>query len=462
MDDKEAVRHVTRDVLKRFWLIPLLCLAPMLSALRGDFGEGSGFNLWAVAGSIFILVFDFSSRSVRMLPVSRKMLAKSLWQFTVGFPVVIMAELSAINALCRSLTEDSWREAWGRAACSFSYFLLFDGALVMGVALGFMLGRKHSKYDVILGKGWSVGLKAIRVMLLFIVTLFVVWAVIIPHFEDVPQTGQVNINLIAGSVVFVVTYLLRNKLILEQQDLESVKAWIAEPNMVLPTPGRDPWKIALLKHMSGTILWSAFCGFATISACMIVMNYSREHPLQADVFLGIIAFAAVLNIYFAWARWIGELRAWRMLPFSRAQLGVAVVGFIATASVLPWALAFVVTGLVFAPQECLKYNEQFSLLGVSVAIQGVLFAVLPSLLRGLDDTLRKVLPTVTLLIGIGCALFSVLLLTKFDVLTHGDLRTHGWAWMATGILVLCAGMALSTWHTSRVLRHGDCYRRTTE
>ena len=151
-----------------------------------------------------------------------------------------------------------------------------------------------------------------------------------------------------------------------------------------------------------------------------------------------------------------------MLPLSRARLGLAVSGFMAAASIVPWVLAFAVVGLVLVSKQSLGFGEQFSLLGISIAIQGVLFAVLPSLFRGLNDTTRSVLFMAALFFGAGCVLFSVPLLAKFETLIHIDLKTHGWAWMATGFGVLCAGMAVSAWHTSRVLRHGDCYGKATE
>jgi hypothetical protein len=218
--------------------------------------------------------------------------------------------------------------------------------------------------------------------------------------------------------------------------------------------------VALLKHMSGTAVWSACVAGLTLTFCVCVLWW-HDHQWDPDSPIGVAIAGGIINISLVWIPWNAELRAWRMLPMSRAQLGAAVVGFMAASCLVPWLLVFITFGSFLATQEFLPFNVLFSLLGISVLAQGMVMAFLPVILRG-GDVVGTIPWIMSLLTAILFLFFGGFLLVVCKQVLQSPLATHGLMWMIGGCMVLCAGMCAAVWHAGHVLGHDGCYGKATE
>jgi hypothetical protein len=196
-----------------------------------------------------------------------------------------------------------------------------------------------------------------------------------------------------------------------------------------------------------------------VAACTCIIWWPG-YKSEPNSSLGLAVAAALVNISFVWIPWNAELRAWRMLPMSRAQLGAAIVGFIAVSCLVPWVLVFTALGSWWVSQELITFNILFSLLGISVLVQGVALTLLPVTLKGSE---------------VGIVRWVILLLTAIFVLSYGsfllvvckemfqaDVTSHGWMWMIAGGIALFAGIPIAARRAERVLRRDDCYQKATE
>jgi len=374
-----------------------------------------------------------------------------------GIPVVVMAGLCAMVATYSLYLGADWADVWGRAMLSFSHFLMLDAVLI-----AWTFWREEPKPDKVTDKDQPAEGDPVRAISgIVLVLLYLLWSTC-SWLGYGAENRVTTINLVFGGLSFVAFYLLRERLLIEPQGTAAEEAQNAGAQLIWSTPGRDPWALALLKHLSGTIVWALCNAGVTVFLCTMVIISSFERHFQVDEILGVIAGAAILNLCMAWVAWIPELKAWRALPLSRMQFGGAVVALTVASCVLPWTLVFTGGVLIHVALGYFSGNALLSLLGASLAIQGALLPVLPAIMRGFRGGLRPWLLIALVLASIGCISFSVRLSVWLKFLTQTNLTTHGWTWMAVGTAVLCAGMVLSAWHAERVLRHGDCYGKAGE
>jgi hypothetical protein len=454
-DDSRAIRLIRR----RFWWYLALFAPTALLGLSANISDSRFYTLLFVVMAIGMLRPSFSDRALRMLPVSKDGFATTLWQFTVGYPVAVIAEVSVLHALYWIYSGDAWSGAWGRAAYSFSWFLLVDAVSVAGAVLGFAWTRVTAEHDTDVRSNWSTQVDWRNVFKLSLVMLFILYVLAYPEFYGGPHTKLLVVNLIVGGAAFVASYLFREKLIAEHPRSATEEARRVESGLVWATPGRDPWIVALLKHMSGTTVWSMYVSGLTLVVCMIMLCWP-DYRSEPDSLVGIINGAAIVNISFVWFPWNAELRAWRMLPLSRAQLGAAVVGFVAVSCLAPWVLVFLVLGSLLAGMKFLTFNILFSLLGLSIVVQGAALVVLPATLRGPRKGI--LLLAVLVVAWIFSFFFFGFLLFAYREISQTNLTSHGWLWMTMGIIVLCAGIPIAGRRAGRVLRRDDCYQKATE
>jgi hypothetical protein len=454
-DDSRAIRLIRR----RFWWYLALFAPTALLGLSANISDSRFYTLLFVVMAIGMLRPSFSDRALRMLPVSKDGLATTLWQSTVGYPVALIAEVSIIHALYWTYAGGAWDGAWDRAAYSFSWFLLIDAVIVAGRALGFTGVWQDPEQEGDEVNSWLTKVRWWNVFKLLLLGLFIFYLFVYPVYFSGPHTKLLVVNLIVGGAAFVASYLFRERLIAEHPRSATEEARRVEFGLTWSTPGRDPWIVALLKHMSGTALWSTYVSGLTLAVCMIMLCWP-DYRSEPDSLVGIIIGAAILNISFVWFPWNTELRAWRMLPMRRAQFGAAVVGFVAVSCLVPWVLVFLVLGSVLVGLKFLTFNILFSLLGLSIVVQGAALVVLPATLRG--PRKGMLLLAVLVVAWIFSFFFFGFLLFAYREISQTNLTSHGWLWMTMGIIVLCAGIPIAGRRAGRVLRRDDCYQKATE
>lgn len=464
-EDKQAIRRIIRDVAtcSGWWVVLLWGIISLWPGLRSDLSRNPFFPVVVVYVYTVTMGSIISAPPLRALPIRKRDLGKAAWLLAAGYPLVLMAGVCAVGAFYRVYSGVGWAAAWDKATLYFSYVLLIDGVLVARTALLMPVWEKEPEPD----QAWSQKVDAVTIIALVPGVAWLLIAIV----DSLAHTTVMAVNFTVGGAGLAIAYRLRERLLLSGQALERSTAarQEADRGTIWTTTGVVPWSMALLIQMSEPLVASACIAVITVIMTVIItvifgsMASVGLYSLSpVYTLLGPIIAGAGVNVCGAWISCNRGLRALRMLPLSRAQLGGALVGMTVAGCMLPWTALLAAIGMLTVAKGDFTSDQLLFLLSLSILVQGALLTVLPIFLKGVGGGFRTVMFIAGTLSCMGLALFSAPLLARFKEALPADPATHGWAWLAAGTVILCAGMAVSAWHASRVLRHGDCYRKAEE